>query len=59
VHRPADQLLHLYDKDYNSADFKGFFVVIRCEIISKSDLQVERYYSCVSPSGDYYSDSSG
>lgn len=35
------------------------FVVISCEILSKSDLQVEDYYSCVSPSGDYYSDSMG
>lgn len=53
----ANQLLHLYDKVYNSANLKGFFVVISCEPISKSNLQVEEYCSCVSPSGDYYSDS--
>lgn len=33
---------------------KDFFVVIRCETVSKSDLQVEGYYSCgSSSSGDY------
>ena len=32
------------------------FVVIRLEIPSKSDLQVEDSYSCISPSGDCYSD---
>lgn len=55
----ANQLLYLYDEDYNSANLKGFVVVIRCETISKSNLQVEDYYSCVSPIGDYYSDSIG
>lgn len=54
----ANQLLYLYHDGYNSANLKGvfFFGVIRCETISKSNLQVEDYYSCVSPSGDYYSD---
>lgn len=55
----ANQLPHLYDEDYNSANLKGFFVVIRCETISQSNLQVEEYYLCVNPSGDYYSDSMG
>lgn len=54
----ANQLLYLYHEDYNSANLKAYFVVIKWETISKSNLQVEDCYSCVSPSDDY-SDSMG
>lgn len=53
----ANHLLYLYHEDYNSANLKGFFFWWSdVRPLSKSNLQVEDYYSCVSPSADYYPD---